>query len=393
MKIQREELLKVLKRVAPTVKARTTIPELSTVKVWAINGRFHAMATNLDSFCEAVCVCKGDLDYACVAPGPLISMASYGPEQLELTKDGSKLLVKGVSTAKLSTYSADCFPPWPDKGVETGVNIDDLKEAIQSVMWAGDPNPATTIGGQSVWVSMDTKSGVLQAVAMHNRMMAWFRRKAVVANAQMRFLCEQGPLLCEVMSGEQPKLRISDSFVEIRTIDGSCAVKQTEAFKVPLDIMESAISQATPVGSIPKTQLLTELATIRSVATDFAYCKSTFSKDEMSLDYVGKVNEFHSMVPVDSLAKQPKSQCSGGDTSDKSGGSVDSNMPHSLTHLPRSDAAESPLSICFDAALLHTVIKNTPGENLACKLGERMVVFESGDVTTALALVDPTMYP
>lgn len=368
MKIQREELLKVLKRVAPILKVRTTMAELSTLKINAINGRFHAVSTDLDSYCEAVCFCEGDLETCCVAPGPLIAVCSYGPDKVELIKDGTRLNIKGGNTARLSALSPENYPTWPKDTTEVIVNAVDLREAIQSVMWAGDTtNQFAGIERQSVWVMMDTQKHTLQAVCMEGKRFAWFQRKAVVPNAQMRFMCNQAPVLCDTLTGSDPRVRVSDSFVEVRTLEGCCAVKQTEKFKLPIEMMAELIAQAIPAWSIPKDAFLTELATIRSVAADpFPYTKATFTKEGLSLDYVGKVNEFRSVVAVvRSASAQSRDK---GNT-------------------------DPPLSICFDASLLHSVIKNTPGENLACKVGERMVVFESGDVTTALALVDPKMYP
>lgn len=370
MKIQRKDLLGVIQRVAPTCKTRTTLPILSQIRIGAMNGGFRATASNGDCFVSAACACDGQLDECCVSPLPLLALAGYGPEVMELTLDGERLKVSCGSNSKLPTQPWEEFPKFPNDGlVELGVNVVDLAEAINSVAWATDPKSLKGVPAQSVWINMDTKKGSLMAFSLDGRRMGWFNRKAIVPNCTLLLPAEHSKLIYEALLGEKASVSYNDSWVVVQNESFRCAVSQMSGYTPPMNGVMKAIKGATEVAELPLPETLQCLESMRSVAGGeiFVYGHATFQKDKVLLEYVGRNSEFHSSVSVASRASQSKAPATA----------------------PANVAGECPVDtqIRFDATLLHNVLNNTPGTFAKCKISGTNVIFESGDVTTALALL------
>lgn len=389
MKIKREDLQGVLRRVAPMVKGRTTMPILSCVKVWSLNGGLHATAMDGNVFVEASCNCQGELEPMCVAPNPLLALSGYGPDTLDLSIEKGRLNVKCASMASLSVQDATQFPPWPTEGIKPlGVNTADLANAIDSVSWAADASPRSyaQLNKRTVWIDMTTKEHTLIAMAMDGRRLGFVSNSAIVPNARLIFLAEHASLLIEALRESGSSLSTNESWLVAGGSNFCCAINQVDPFEAPLEQLKTMHKEAAYVGSIPRQATLTELSTMQSLATyeEKVYAKGELSDNGLKLDFVGKTNEFHSVVTTDAASKQHESQCG----KDEVG--PEPNVHAGAKAKNQKLKAPNPTCFSFDAALLHDVLKHTPGENIPCKIGDRNAFFEGDGVLTALALVrDP----
>ncbi len=251
MKVQREHLRSVMKRVAPMVKNRTTLPVLSCVLISGKEGRFSATATDLDSFVEASCDCEGSLEAMCVAPGPLLALSEFGPDTMDLSVSETRLKVVCGATSRLSTLSWGEFPMWPNDGLkDLGVNPHDLADAIESVAWAADPKSLVSIKHQSVWVHLVTKHKKLVACAVDGRKLAYFSKAAVVPDCDLMFLAIHASLICEALRGTNAALKVSPNWVNATNDHFRSAVKQVDGKFLPV---EAILKQETKdIGVIQK---------------------------------------------------------------------------------------------------------------------------------------------
>lgn len=389
MKIQREDLQVVLRRVSPMVKGRTTMPILSCVKLWSLNGGFHATAMDGNVFVEASCGCQGEMEPICVAPNPLLALSGYGPDTLDLSIEKGRLNVKCSSMASLSVQDATQFPPWPTEGIKPlGVNTGDLANAIDSVSWAADASPRSyaQLNKRTVWIDMNTKEHTLLAMAMDGKRLGFVRKSAVVPNARLIFLAEHASLLVEALREAGSSVSTNESWLVAGGANFCCAVTQVDPFEAPLEQLKTMHKEAGYVGSIPRESTLTELSTMQSLATyeEKVYAKGELSDSGFKLDFVGKTNEFHSVVAVDAVSKQPETQRGKDEVDRKPDDRAGAKAKNQKLKAP------NPTCFSFDAALLHAVLKHTPGENIPCKIGDRNAFFEADGVLTALALIhDP----
>lgn len=376
MKIQRADFLAALQRVAPLCKGRTSQPILSHVLMEAMNGGLRITASDGASFVSAVCVCDGNLNACCVAPGPLLAIAGFGPDTMELTlKD--RLEVKCGSISRLSVLPRDEFPAFPsDNLTEHGIIAGDLVDAIKAVSWASDPKSTKGISGQSVWVNFDTKKSLITALSMDGHRLGLFRRTAVVPNLTMLFPGEYANLICEALAGEDVSVKTNPSWIVVQGESLRCAINQWQEYKPPIDHINECFSKAKDMADLPLEETMKCLSTLRSVAggEEFVYAKATLQKDGVAFEYSGKTSDFHSVVALsaDSTAgTQSKSH------QDKSKDTAQPNV---------AGVCLVDAQIQFNAALLHNVLRHTPGKSAKAKLYKTGVIFESGEVTTALAL-------
>ena len=386
MRIKREDLQYVLRRVAPMVKGRTTNPILGCVKIWALNGGFHAMASDGNVFAEASCNCNGELETVCIAPKPLVALSDYGPDGFYASVKERLLQVECGSNSSLSTINAEEFPPWPTDTKSLGVNPTDLPDAIEAVAWAADPNPrsyAETVK-RVVWVDMNTKEHALVAMALDGRRLGFVNKSAVVPNARLIFYAEHAGILVEALREDNSSISISESWVMAGGVDFKCAIQQLGPFEMPVPRFKEMHKASELAGTIPREATLTELATMQSLATyeEKVYAKGELSDAGFKLDFVGKTNEFHSVVSASSTPHETHSKSSEGrDTAMR-------NPNASAGAEQRSERqAQSPSTFSFDAALLHDVLKHTPGQNIPCRIGGGNAFFEGEGALTALALV------
>lgn len=381
MKVNRQDLLSVIRRVAPFAKTRTTQPILSMVKIEALNGRLHATASDGQAFVESICECDGNEMPYCVSPGPLLALSAYGPDTLDLSVDKNRLKVKCGAMASLSTLDAKEFPAWPEDTKALGVNPCDLAEAISSVAWAANPSARSYAETMKrvVWIDMNTKEHFMVAMAYDGRRFAMVNKSAVVPNARLIFYTENADILVEALRVDKSSISTNASWI---VAGGEClrvAINQVEPFEMPIKNINKLHNEAQYAGTIPRESTLTELTTMQAMATyeEMVYAKGELSDGGFKLDFVGKTNEFHSVVSGSPREPNAKS------------GPTDSNARAGAKAKSQNLTAPNPAWFSFDAALLHDVLKHTPGENIACRINDRNAFFEGEGVLTALALVSP----
>lgn len=380
MKVNRQDFLRVIQKVAPLIKSRNTIPILSTVRLEGLNGRFHAMASDCDSFMEAICLCEGNLMPCCVSAGPLLALSGYGPDVIGLNLDQNRLEVASGSVARLSVLDSVEYPKPPSENLkELGINTLDLVAVIRAVAWAADHNPRSMAGisQRAVFVQMDTKKHEMMAVALDGKRLGLIRKTLVVPNCKLMFMAEHAETLCDVLSGEGSAIKSSDDWIVATNNTGLCAIKRTIEFKPPIERMKEIMDSATVGGDISKEGTLSALVAMQSVANGdpFVYADGRFLSNGFAIDYRGTTNEFHSVIPAVPKAN-PNPRPSDTDQSPNVAGAEQEVGP----------SAKIP-DFRFDAALLHNVLKHTPADTIKCTIASGNAFFHAGDVITALALI------
>lgn len=375
MKVKREDFLSVVQRVVPAIRQRTTIPIISLIKAEAANGRFTATATDLDCFIQASCDCEGDLSPCCVAPRPLLALSAYGPDTMELSCDKSRLEVASGSKARLSVGNANEFPAFPsEKLVLLAVNPVDLAASLEATSWAADPKSMRGIDKQTVSVHMQAKQ--IKSAAMDGRRLAICSKPSIAPEAMLFFQASHFPLIVEALRDDVTRMSTTpDDWVVVGCKDFNVAVKQVPSFEFPFKPLMKSKEGAKPCGSFPRDSILRELETMQTIGQNlngFVYGNATFNGD-LSLDYVNSVNEFHSVIQ-----SAPHSKSGAGPN--VSAGAKP------LLDAPMT-APNPTMTVSFDAALLHNILKHCPTESVTMSSDGMALFFESGDLLAALALV------
>lgn len=371
--------------MVPAIRQRTTIPIISLIKTEAINGRFTATATDLDCFIQASCDCEGNLSPCCVAPRPLLALSAYGPDTMELSCDKSRLEVASGSKARLSVGNAEEFPAFPSKKLALlEVNPVDLAASLEATSWAADPKSMRGIDKQTVTVHMQAKQ--IKSAAMDGRRLAICSKPSIAPEATLFFQASHVPLIVEALWDDVTRVSTTpDDWVVVWCKNFNVAVKQVPSFEFPFKPLMKSKEGAKPCGSFPRDSILRELETMQTIGQNlngFVYGNATFNGD-LSLDYVNSTNEFHSVVPTDASAKQPKSQRSEDEVGRKP------NVSAGAKPLPDAPmtAPNPTMTVSFDAALLHNILKHCPTESVTMSTDGMALFFESGDLLAALALV------
>lgn len=352
MKIDRKSFLEVMRRVGSVTKSsRTTLPILSTVKLSDQDGQFTAIGTDMDLYVSAKCECEGELDTLCISPGPIMGVCGYGPDQISLSVVGERLRVVSCSTASLSVHDAKEFPRWPkDMTVDLGVNPLDLADCIESVAWAADGKSQRGILHQCLGVQMSAKIKGLVASACGGPIMSYIHKPAIVPEDDFIIQSVHAPIMCEALRGEGVAVRTDKerNWLLVESKAFSVAIKQVDSAWFPLKVVLEA--ESTEVGEIPHAEFIQAIATMCSMGgIDFVYGTLKSTKEGLVLDYEGRTNEFHAVVANSTMG--------------------------------------NPIQAKFDAALLHDLLKNTPGPKVKLSVNQNQIRIVSGDLINILSQV------
>lgn len=349
MKINRQELIDAIQKAAPLVKTRSTIPAISNVLIWAINGGFHVTATDLEAYIEVKCSCSGDLPECGVPAQQLLATLRQPEEFAELSVESNRRLkVSCGSVAILGTSLAAEFPAFPKDDLKAiGVNCEDLSEAIKSVAWAASDDKNKDIQCQCVWVNLDPKKKAIITAACDRNSLAYCEHPAIVPKSECAFLADNSGLICDTLLNESAELFMSDSWVVVKSHEVNCAVKLIEGKYLPVNVIVDI--ERENVGTVNRHALSMDLTTIMGISTDgFSPSLVTTSSKGLSLEFKSSINEFSSMI--EGKFKDSSFRC--------------------------------------DSKRLNSVLKNAINDTLELSVGERDVKLNGGDCSYYIGKIE-----
>src|SRR5512143_3592797 len=147
--VLQESLARGLNIVSRAVSPRSTLPVLSNVLVATDEGRLRLSATNLELGITCWIGAKIEEDGSTTVPARTFTdlVSTLPSDQVEMTLNvrNQKLNVRcGSSNTDINCIDAQEFPPMPIPDLADGVeiNVSDLKEMIQQVVFAASTDEA-----------------------------------------------------------------------------------------------------------------------------------------------------------------------------------------------------------------------------------------------------------
>lgn len=229
MTISTKSLRAILDSVRSCIGKRTSLVELSCVRMEAVGGILTVSATDIDQWQEESVACDGDLPAMLVNFTKLCGIIGSSDSVSIEDKYGKILVTQGNSRCHIATLPAETFPKLKHQGklVALGISCEDLAEGIRSVAFAackkdiGRPELET--------VHINASARMLLVEACNGKNGAFFERPLACCESDIVVMDDCAPHLAAALLQKGAVISKSQNFVQVQTETGSYACKLVEA--------------------------------------------------------------------------------------------------------------------------------------------------------------------